>query len=437
MKITVGLVGPQDSISLVQSVGREREDIFRFVPFQYEDVEEVPDLVRAPGEPIDLWLFTGKIAYEMGKDHVHAAAALTIRSNGSALMKTLFRILRDFGLPQRFSIDTLTLVEVKETLDELLLDGAVPVVHPAQGYVSSAELVAFHESLFRSGEVQVCITHRGHVYEELRKRGTPVFRIVPTAMSIRETLRLAVQLGETNRFRQSQIAALLVRVNPMPGHSANAYDSFRLNLKLQELALQFAEHISGTLIPNGNATFHMFSTRGAIERNTSFPPALLFEKFRLLSGGMVHFGIGYGMTAFGAEQNALLALSRTDKHKEGGLAIVDETGAVGESFPAQESISFHYRSDNLNLVRKLKLAGLSTATFNKIVSVQSRLGKESLTAADLTSWLDMSQRNANRLLSVLESNGLASIVGEESPTPKGRPRKLYRIEAAEDDAALP
>lgn len=435
MNIVIGLVGPSDTVALVKQVGREWEDRVSLIPYIYEDVEEVADIVKEQNSGIDIWLFTGRIAYEIGRAYIPETHTLMIRSSGSALMKALFGAVRGGGIPERFSIDTLTKAEVEETLDELQLHESVPVVHPNSGYVPSAELIEFHEALYRSGQVNVCITHRGHVYEDLLKRGVAAFRIIPTVMSIRETLRLASQLGETNHFRQSQIAALLLHVRNVFQENKSAYETYRLNLKLQELLLQYTEHISGALIPSGGTTYSIFSTRGAIERNTIFPPSLLFEKIRLLSGGTVHFGIGYGLTAFGAEQNAVLALSRTEKHQEGGLVIADEAGAIHESFPNQESISFHYRSDDMDIIEKLKQASVSAATFNKIVSVQTRMGKRSVSAADLASWLDMTQRNANRLLAELERSGLARIVGEEAPAPKGRPRKLFRIEAVKPDTA--
>lgn len=429
MNMVIGLVGPSDTVALVQQVGREWEGRLRFVPYVYEDVEEVTGIVKDRQNGIDVWLFTGRVAYEFGRAHVPEANALMIRSSGSALMKALFDALRECGVPEKFSIDTLTPAEVAETIGELRLSDGAAVIHPQHGYVPSAELVRFHESLYRSGQVNVCITHRGHVYEELLQRGVSVFRIVPTVMSIRETLRLASQLGQTQHFRQSQIAALLLHVRGVFKEQASSYETYRLHLKLQEELLQFVEHISGSLVPTGSATFCIFSTRGAIERNTALPPSLLFEKLRLLTGGTVHFGIGYGLTAFGAEQNASLALSRTEKREQGGLIIVDEAGAVQEHFPHQESLSFRYRTDDPDMIERLKRAGVSPATFNKIVSVQARTGKHAVSAADLASWLDMTQRNANRLLAELERSELARIVGEEAPAPKGRPRKLFRIEA--------
>ncbi|RKN81998.1 hypothetical protein [Paenibacillus ginsengarvi] len=435
MNIVVGLVGPSDTVALVQQVGKEWEGRIRLVPFVYEDVEEVATIVTGNRGGIDVWLFTGRLAYELGIPHLPEGGALMIRSSGSALMKALFEAVRTRGIPGRFSLDSLPEAEVAETLDELRLHESVPIVHPERGYIPSVELVRFHESLYQSGEAELCITHRGHVYEELRRRGVAVIRIVPTVMSIRETLRLASQLGETHHFRQSQIAAIQLQVRNAFHENTNAYEMHRLNLKLQELLLQFAEHISGALLPTGGATFSIFSTRGAIERNTEFPPSLLFEKIRLLSGGTVHFGIGYGLTAFGAEQNAALALSRTEKHEKGGLVIADETGAIEETFPHLPPLAFQSRSDDPDVIERLKRAGVSAATFGKIVSVQAGTGKQSVTAADLASWLDMTPRNANRLLAELERGGLARVVGEEAPAPKGRPRKLFRIGAEEGERA--
>ncbi|MDF2725878.1 MAG: hypothetical protein K0Q59_5556 [Paenibacillus sp.] len=428
MKITIGLVGPQDTVALVRQVAREWEERLILVPYIYEDVEQVPDIVRdRMNDGIDIWLFSGRISYELGRTVSPEPATLMIRSNGSALMKALFEVVRKYGFPSTFTVDTLTEDEVRETLDELQLE-AQPFVHPKRGFVPTAAVVEFHESLYRSGQVQVCITYRRHVYEELVKLGVPSCRIVPTIMSIRETLRLASQKGETNHFRQSQIAALFIHIRNVFHENTSSYDSYRLSLKLQELLLQFAEHISGSLIPTGSGTFSLFSTRGALERNKALPPSQLFEKLRLLTGGTVHFGIGYGLTAFGAEQNAVLALSRTEKNEDGGLVFVDETGAVQQSFANQEALKFQYRADESALLDKLKQAGVTAATYNKVAAVQAQLGKQSVTAADLASWLDMTQRNANRLLAELAQGGLAHIVGEEAPTSKGRPRKLFRLE---------
>lgn len=430
MNIVIGLIGPADTVELVQEVGREweAEGRLKLVPFVYEDVDTLAESIRPNDRGIDVWLFTGRIAYEIGRKHVPEGKALMIRSSGSALMKTLFEVMRTSGLPRSFSVDSLNEAEVSETLHELrLADSCAPEVYPTTGYVPSAELVQFHAALHMEGRVSLCITHRGSVYQELLRRGIPAFRIIPTVMSVRETLRLASQLGKTEHFRQSQIASLLLEVRSASEEEAGTYEAYRLNLKLQELLLQFAEHVYGALIPAGNAAYCIFSTRGAIEQSLEFPPSLLFEKIRLLSKGTVHLGIGYGLTAFGAERNAAMAIARTKKNEKGGLSVIDETGAVQEMTASSEPLSFQYLSSDLAVIEQLKTAGVSPATYSRIVSVQSGTGKQAVSAADLAAWLDMTPRNANRLLSDLARCGLARVVGEEAPAPKGRPRKLFRI----------
>lgn len=79
------------------------------------------------------------------------------------------------------------------------------------------------------------------------------------------------------------------------------------------------------------------------------------------------------------------------------------------------------------LSNKLKKAGVTISTYNKMASVQKNLGKHAITAADISEWLKMTARNARRILTNLEEQGLAKIIGEEVPLTRGRPRKIYRI----------
>jgi predicted ArsR family transcriptional regulator len=50
-----------------------------------------------------------------------------------------------------------------------------------------------------------------------------------------------------------------------------------------------------------------------------------------------------------------------------------------------------------------------------------------INAHELAQSMQILPRSARRILMELESKGLAKVVGEESPNPRGRPRKVYRI----------
>lgn len=97
--------------------------------------------------------------------------------------------------------------------------------------------------------------------------------------------------------------------------------------------------------------------------------------------------------------------------------------------PLQEklSISYDYSIDNKEISEKLKQAGVTITTYNKLLSVQKAQSNHAITTADVAKWLKMTPRNASRILAGLAEQGLAEIIGEEAPVSRGRPRKLYRI----------
>ncbi len=107
--------------------------------------------------------------------------------------------------------------------------------------------------------------------------------------------------------------------------------------------------------------------------------------------------------------------------------LVDDRGIIEGPLKEQESISFGYRTENKEISEKLKQCGVTITTLNKILSVQKRTGNHSITASILAEWLKMTPRNARRILNGLVEQEIAEIIGEEAPTAKGRPRKIYRV----------
>lgn len=55
------------------------------------------------------------------------------------------------------------------------------------------------------------------------------------------------------------------------------------------------------------------------------------------------------------------------------------------------------------------------------------MNSDELTTQDIATKLNVTTRNANRILNNLEKNGLAQILYNKSNTSKGRPVKIYKI----------
>lgn len=426
----VGIVGPKDSVELMETVGREFSDQVVLIPCIYQQAEEAAAIVQENEQEVDVWFFSGIGPYSIAREHLKKQKAFYPQINGSVLTKVLLEMVYRDGLSlDRVSFDTVSEGHFRETLEELGLTCEAPYLNPYQELKLSHHLVHHHTALVREGKVDACVTGMLSVYEELKRQGIKVYRMAFTRLTFREIFKRIVQEGETLHFKRSQIAVQLIEVSDIEkliNEPANAYDLRRLDLKLQEIVLDYTETISGSFVALGNYKFIIFSTRGSFEDNTEFHPAIILEKIMLLTNSTANMGIGFGVTALSAERNAQLALVHAKKH--GGSAIlVDYDGSIEGPLRQAKSISYGFWTEDKELSENLKKACVSITTLNKIISVQKALGQNYISASDMAEWMGMTPRNARRILSDLAEHNIIEQIGEETPTNRGRPRKIYRV----------
>ncbi|MED1471014.1 hypothetical protein [Bacillus salipaludis] len=430
MKPRAGIVGPSDFVQLICDIAVEYNDQIEAIPFTYQNMEEVTNIMQQNQHRTDLWIFAGPGLYNAAQQSGTNQPFFFLGLDGASLTKTLVEIgYKDGASLERVSIDMLTERDVIETYRDLGISSDQVYVHEYLHDTPHEDLLAFHQKLFNNGKVNLCVTCLYSIYETLRSQGMPVYRVTPTRSNIRETLKKAIQQWEMLHFKQSQIASLLIQIQRMEKKSdfhTVSYDLHRLNLELQSAVLNFSESISGSFMSIGVGTFMIFSTRGSLHDSRQQIPSLL-EELALITDLPANIGIGYGDSALAAEENARLALNHALNYGSFSAFLVDTNGTIEGPLKEGENITYSYRTDNKEMSDKLKDSGITITTFNKIISVQKRLGTNSITAANIADWLKMTPRNARRILNGLVEQGIAEIIGEEAPTSKGRPRKIYYV----------
>jgi hypothetical protein len=430
LKPRAGIIGPNDTVQLISEIAVEYSDRLQPVPFIYQITEEATALIQKNQHLVDLWILAGPALYNSLKKSGVNQPFFLLQLDGASLTKTLADIgYNDKKSLETVSIDMLTKRDVFETYRDLGIPSDQVFVHEYTNETPIDNLLSFHQKLYKDGQVDICITCLRSIYDQLCSQNLPTYRVTPTRTNIRETLSSAIQQWETMHFKQSQISVILVKVQGMDNkdqHNLMSYDLHRLNLEIQSAILNFAESISGSFVTIGTGIFIIYSTRGSLHE-TKKPIGSLLEKLALITDLPSNIGIGYGDTALSAEENARLALNHAQNFDCFCAFLIDDNGTIEGPLKEQESISFQYRTENKEISEKLKLSGITITTFNKILSVQKRLGNSSITAAQIADWLKMTPRNARRILTGLAEQGIAEIIGDEAPSSKGRPRKIYRV----------
>ena len=118
-KIKIGVVGPGDSVTLIEEVAAEYLDRMSVAGYIYEDASEVPELIAKNDPDVDMWMFSGKVPYR------YAVAAknsikpkLFMPHTGTSIYRVLLYLAREQSPVGSMSFDTFSRQEIIETFDD-------------------------------------------------------------------------------------------------------------------------------------------------------------------------------------------------------------------------------------------------------------------------------------------------------------------------------
>ncbi|MBN2981643.1 MULTISPECIES: hypothetical protein [Cohnella] len=429
MKIRLGYVGVEDTMEFVTGIIRQNAE-FACVPFLHERFEDIGTILSKHERDVDMWLFSGPLPYRIAREQApHVRQPMFYVSfNGTALYRTLCRLFYreriDIG---RLSFDMYAEEELAKVVGELMLGEVGRLrVKPYGG--SYRELIDFHHELWRQGKTDYAITCVWYVQERLKELGVPVLRVVPTESSVQTALSEASRTWEALRYMDSQIAVQIAETDPYAGIAKDRHGSdelLRMDLAVSESLLDYSRRVQGSLKTISPGRYAIFTTRGILKEVTRhFTQVPDFPELQNLGAGLT-CGIGIGRTAYEAELMAGHALMQTRHYGKGSWTVAFDDNTVTGPLGRAEQLSYAYSADGL---RELSgQTGLSAATLGKIEAILKKLQTDVIHSNQLAQQMRIMPRSARRILIQLEASGRAVVVGEETPSARGRPLKLYKV----------
>ena len=431
-KINLAVLGPSDSALLISEMANERSDILRVLSLVYQDASEVPEIIGKMDAQVDVWLFSGKVPYMHAKSSFKTTKPLYyIPHTGSSLYRALLQILEVDDLEiDKISFDTFNKKEIEESFLDVPMLLPTIYVKDYENIISAEEITAYHYDLWEKGQTSVAITCFLSTYNELKKLGVPAFRIWPTRDNIRTMLTIAISKVQEIRSKGSQIAIHHIAIDKYDDlilQVASNYEVKRIELKLYEILIKYAEILKGSILMLDYGNYTIYSTRGIIENITEeFVIMPLFEEIACKMAINVSGGIGFGLTAYAANENAnkALALARQAGYSK-WMVVLDDKSVIGPLSSAT-NLQYAIKSDDKALQNLAARLNIRLTTLLKMLAALKKIDREVINSEELALYLAITTRSARRLLSSLLKHGLAVSAGEEG-VGKGRPRNLYRI----------
>ena len=429
VKIRLGVMGSEDSVRVIEKIVA---DYPQFVcrPFVNGDREQVIPLLREHEPEIDMWLLPGRMAYVIATEWGGVTKPMfNLPYKGSSLYRTLCQIFYTQKIQMNdISFESVLLEDLQQIFNELGIVEKPIYVKPFKLGQTEDESVEFHYRLWQNGSTKAAVTGTGNVKQRLREMGVPVFRILPARADVEAALNMILRVWEMQFIRDAQIAVQIFELDVfVAGKEFYSTDEmYAMEMKLTQKLILYAKTVQGSLKEAGPGRFAVFTTRGMLGASTrEFSAIPDSEELCQLSENMIACGIGIGRSAYEAEFYAAKALLHAKEYGKGSWVVFFDDKTIVGPLGKTEQLQYSYAEDALRGISEA--TAISTATLSKISAIVDRLRSTDIGAHDLAKYMQIMPRSARRILAKLEQYGYAEPIGEDSPNPRGRPRKIYRI----------
>lgn len=430
LTIRLGIFGSEESVNIIRSVV-EKNAAFKSVPIIWELREEENNPLQPYCESVDAWLFSGIVSYSYAKRWGEFnQPAYYVEYTGSSLYKTLLwaSYAQDLKIDE-LSFDSFELEDLRNILKEVNIGEKPLYVKPFNESQTITDYVDFHYSKWKEQKIKGAITCIPQIISKLENLGVPVFGALPTKSAIESKLNSILLTFELQRFQNAQIAVQMLELDIQNKISKDLFSTdelLNIELKITDKLLKYAKRLHGSLKAAGLGRFVIFTTKGVMEEITNsfrlMPEVVELDEIDLKS---VTCGIGVGHSAYEAEIHAVNALIHAKEYGKGTwMALLDNYEFIGP-LGSPHQINFSYHSDELESISKK--TSLSVSTISKVASSLEKIKTNEVSVKELSQFLQIMPRSTQRIISVLEKHGYASVVRHESPHVRGRPKKIYQI----------
>ncbi|MER2112302.1 MAG: transcriptional regulator [Solibacillus isronensis] len=427
--IKIGVITAQHSIPEIKQIEPYIEDdcLITFLP--YKQIDEITDLYEQNHFFFDGILFSGNLGYNV-----------LLQKLGDFRTPTYYLDITEGDFyKQLFSIN---ITHKKLNFSRVGMD----IISPDNNFLDLHNVIAENEfpkvievnyneklydyalsqylSLWNNGEIDLVLTRISNIVNSLKISNIPTVFIFPSKESILEQVKFIINELQINKLQESQGSIGLVTVrNPAPLQN----EELQLVMLHKALLEYNSLHKVFTVIQHKLNRFELITTQADLKATTSnYTKSDLQDYLLSVLPFEVNIGWGIGSTFFEAKKNAQIANNHAASEQTSSTYVI--TANKEMIGPLGNEVDLAPETTDYPQLQKISDAtGISIVHLKKLVVLWNKLEESEVSADDIAYQLNVSNRQANRILNKLEDVGVATVSHKRQEKSKGRPKKIYSL----------
>lgn len=428
--IKIGVITAQHSIPEIKQIEPYIEDDCLVTYLPYKQVDEIMDLYEQNHIFFDGILFSGNLGYNLLLQKIGEFRTPTyyLDITEGDFYKQLFSInITHKGLKfSRIGMDVIAPDNNFLDLHNVIAENEYPKIIEVNYNEKLYEYaLSQYLSLWNNGEIDLVLTRISNIVNSLKTSNIPTIFIFPSKESILEQVKFIISELQINKLQESQGAIGIVTLR---NQATLINDELQLVMLYKALLEYNSLHKVFSVIQNKSNRFELITTQADLKlTTTNYTKSDLQDYLLNVLPFEVNIGWGIGSTFYEAKKNAQIANNQAATEQTSSTFVITANKEV--IGPLGDDIDLALETTNYPQLQKISdVTGISIVHLKKLLVLWNKLEESEVSADDIAYQLNVSNRQANRILNKLEDVGVATVSHKRQEKLKGRPKKIYSFE---------
>ncbi len=423
----IAIVGASDSVEKIYNILSKKYKKIEFILKKEDKIENTLKIIKEIESEVEGMYLTGIGVYYslLNNKELEINKPVVYTKRGSiGLIKSFWELQKDSLVDDNMRlgwdiVEEHIFTEVIKEFDIKLKGSYYQKYEPDK---TENEYLENYLEKYKSKEINCIFTAFGYIYNKLKEKKIPVYRLQATNIEIENEFVSLLNKIENSNDKGSKLGIQIIKIDS----KNNELDKNNLKnkIEIEKRLLEYSKKVEGNIQISDDREYMIISNIDILQNRENLKNVFLLKKELEKQNEKLLIGIGEGNTVFQAERNARGAL-KLSLNKEGKIFYSNGKVVKGPLLNSKELEYKRYSDERIKTMAEE--IEISPIYLEKIKSMIKKKKKNSFTSIEIAEVLNITTRSVNRIIKKILEKDYAEIVQVENSITAGRPRRIIKF----------